>query len=192
MRREFDYTSHQSFEAVRETTQCPFAKVAYAREVTENPESISEICDKLRQDLPRVTEEKLDVVLVNLPPQFTSTADDVGDALRQILVGLDEDCLAGVDTAEWKLHLFNQKFFVAAFWEGFPENNPRNCPEGAFLMFQPKSSFERSSLRNGPIGERTRSNIRTIFAREGKPYNHEVLTEAERFIPGVRWWEEKI
>ena len=180
-----------SFEQVRGTTKCPFAKKAKVIEVSLEEATIGSICEALSNILPMLTQHTLDAALISLPEEFTKKPEDIGYALFHILISLDKTCLAGVESRDWKLYLQNEKFFVATFWYGFEESSPRKCPEGAFLLFQPKSSFERGGLR-GDTERKIRLSIRKMFAIGGKPYNHEPLSEAERFLPEVKWWIEQI
>lgn len=179
----------ESFKQVQGTTHCPFAKKARIVEISPNLESVSEISISLAMALPQLTTNLVDAVLVYLPNEFTETIDSVGSALYQILIMLDETCLIGAGSKDWKLYLQSEKFFVATFWEGFGETNPRKCNKGAFLLFQPKSSFERGGFRGDHKEHGLRMTIRRLFERSGEPYNHEPLTESERFLPGVTWWK---
>lgn len=183
---------NESFTIVKQETHCPFAKNANIYEVPNCYEDISDICNTLAEVLPNCTDKKIDVAVVNLPKTFSESAKNVGAALRQVLVGLDKHCLENVESEDWKLHLYGQKFFIAGFWEGFSDDNPRKCPRGAFLLFQPKSSFERGGLHGGVNELKIRSKIRSNFTINGQSYDHQPLTEAERFVPGVTWWKETV
>ncbi len=179
----------ESFEQVRGSTKCPFARKACIIEVSSGRESLEEICQSLQVVLPQLKTNKQDAALVGLPVARSCTLQSIAQFLYQTLLTLDPNCLAGVESKEWKLFLYSQKFFVATFWSGFDDLSSRKCPEGAFILFQPKSSFERNGLRGGPNEPKLRLNIRRMFASVNKPYDHETLSEAQRFLPEIVWWK---
>lgn len=179
---------HESYSFVSETTKCPFAKKAEIIEIPSAYQTIESLAEKLRVELPQLPNNNLDAALVGLPMQYATSLEAVGEGLYKLLDAVDTDCLKGIEAAEWRLKLYGEKYFVGTFWHGFEASNPRKCPEGAFLLFQPKSSFERKF--KGPTQEtRLRLNIRHQFERDGRPYEHGSLSEAQRFLPGVDWWD---
>lgn len=140
----------ENFIGVRETTKCPFAKKAEVIAVPDTVitipsayQTIDSTANKLKDVLPTLTPRGLDAALVELPTQYTESADTVGFGLYSILNAIDPNCLEGVESDTWRLRLFDEKYFIATFWHGFEDSNPRKCSEGAFILFQSKSSFER-------------------------------------------------
>lgn len=180
----------ESFEQVRRTTDCPFAKKADVVEIPSSCQTIDSLAAKLSEVLPTLTPRSLDAALVSLPAQYTGSPEAVGQGLYGILEAIDSRCLENVGSDKWRLRLFGEKYFIATFWYGFEDSNPRKCPEGAFLLFQPKSSFERK-FRGEEQEARLRRNIRNQFLKNERPYEHETISEAQRFLPEVKWWSKR-
>lgn len=180
----------ESLEEVKINTLCPFAKKANIIEVAQNARTIEDISNNLKLILPEISKKDIDAAFVSLPDKYANDIKVLGGALRQILLNIDPESLSQINSPGWKLNLNNEKFFVAVFSDKFDENSSRNCPKGAFILFQPKNSFSRAGMDKAHDDARIRSSIRTLFAKGGKPYNHESLNEPQRFLPEHDWWKE--
>lgn len=180
-----------SFRSVKGETKCPFAKKAKIIELREL-ENLSDGVKELKNILPQLSRNGLDGAILPLPKHTTDTLEEVGFALFYILNNLDPNCVRNVESKDWRLFLefdgVREKYFIACFWDGYSNYSPRKCPEGAFILFQPKSSFVNNGLRGGELEDKLRQNIRKLFSIVGKPYEKEEL-EAERFLPNIKWWE---
>ncbi len=205
----------EHFAPIKSGTLCVFADKArlWALRRWEPSRSALENLGTQRETLERFCTEAdrqaLDGIVLELPGALGATIEDLATTVGDVIAALCElDPAQGrsldrkVDKSGWWLTFAGRELFVLAFAPCYPETHSRWSfgLDATYIIFQPRSAFERRRNGESSISSHTRARIRQTFSDMGQPYDSELADsdiEAHQFVkplalgdPPVRWWPD--
>lgn len=203
-------TAFSGFLKLKDVVQCPFAKAAVIVDHMEwdqtinFSENLKVLANSLDIFINRCEDYRLDAFLVTAPSSYSLSPAMLGEFLRRILFHLSENDPSGLSALKedlsdpaWRYRYSCMKFFISTFSPCYGPDSSRSTHgiDQTIIIFQPKSSFERTLSTRKTTKRTQHQYIRDKFCMAGIPYNLRDL-EWQRFVfpynyqdKAIEWWK---
>lgn len=186
----------EHFGAIKQGTECPFAKAATLWGGCPSPEAGSTLEDQAKSNVKALAEfvrrsnagDKLDGFCIELndPKAAKEGPKELGKCVRRMLTALSDNDPAGetmmkvnyVGSRGWRFRFNKADFFVTTFAPCYPPTSSRYAfgAGRAFVLLQPEASFARHDLpfdtadTNWEAPKTIRDKTRVAFRKAGRGY----------------------
>jgi hypothetical protein len=206
-------SSLRRFDAIREQTECVFARGTRLWGSDEWPPAdfgrgVANFAGLLESFAGVPAHERPDgAVLEVADPAAGATVDALARTTREVLTGLSrldpghDRCMdRPIEDRAWWFTFAAQPFFVVTFAPCYGPDSSRYAfgLTATYLLFQTRDSFVRRWDRDSRIPPESRTRIRSAFAGAGRPYDMTLTLsafEAHRYVKPdqlgrtpVKWW----
>jgi len=184
------------FQAIKNGTECPFAKSAKLWGGCRVPTIESTLEEQAEANVAALTEfvrrsdagDKLDGFCIELtdPKALSGSPKEFGECVRRLLTALSDHDPAGeammrksyIASRGWRFRFSKADFFVTTFAPCYPPTSSRYAfgAGRAFLLLQPEASFARHDLpfdtadTNWKAPKTIRDKTRVAFREAGRDY----------------------
>lgn len=201
-----------TYETLLNNCLCPYkseAKYCLSRKwsiETNFCDGLSRVSESLTEFIQDKIPKRYDLLVVEI--NNPSIANDIvllAKFLNALLLGLRErDVLASspliknIETLSWDFVFNDTKFFLPVFAPLYHQRHARQSfvKDTIFIQFQHDLAFSwRGISKNSPNREEISEDVRSVFEKGGRPYDHKLIDgtpKAIRYIKPKRLGEEPV